>query len=274
VWRHARQLIVLTAGAAVAIVLMGSAPALAWGSGEHGEHGTPVVHTTTPTPRPYCPPTRPPVTRPPVTRPPVTRPPVTRPPVTHPPSTPPPTLAPTTLPVGGGHTAGGPTSTTKPVTTTTLPTTTTAPALTAVGAAAGPVARLDTFDTFQAFVKGLEANARAESARAAAVRAARASAARNLAVAVPAAGGQPAAVEASPEPAPDLFPHGPLFNDSPAPLLPLGASGLRSARSFVLLFGLSAVALGFLAFRARLARRHGMFGTATYDDRGDYVDFA
>ena len=66
---------------------------------------------------------------------------------------------------------------------------------------------------------------------------------------------------------------GPLFNDTPAPLLPLGASGLRSARSFVLLFGLSAVALGFLAFRARMARRHAMFGTATIDERGDYIDF-
>jgi hypothetical protein len=134
------------------------------------------------------------------------------------------------------------------------------------------VARLDSFDTFQAFVKGLEADAQAQAARAAAVRARRA--AGSLATGVPPVGGLPAAVGNVPTPAPDVFPHGPLFNDSPAPLLPLGASGLRSARSFVLLFGLSAVALGFLAFRARLARRHGMFGAAVYDERGDYVDFA
>jgi hypothetical protein len=121
-------------------------------------------------------------------------------------------------------------------------------------------------------VKGLEADARADAARAAAVRSARA--ARSLATGVHSVGGVPAAVDESPAPAPDVFPHGPLFNDSPAPLLPLGASGLRSARSFVLLFGLSAVALGFLAFRARMARRHGMFGAAVYDERGDYVDFA
>jgi hypothetical protein len=266
VWRHARQLIVLTTGAAVAIVLLGAAPARAWGSGEHGGHGTPVVHTTTPSPRPSCPPTRPPVTHPPATRPPVTRPPVTRPPVTRPPVT----LPSTTVPAGG-HTSGGP-PTTKPAVSTTTTPTTTAPAVTAVGAAAGSAARLDSFDTFQAFVKGIEANARAEAVRAAALRSARA--ARRPAAGVPGIGGLPAAVDDSPPPAPDVFPHGPLFNDSPAPLLPLGASGLRSARSFVLLFGLSAVALGFLAFRARLARRHGMFGAAVYDERGDYVDFA
>jgi hypothetical protein len=136
----------------------------------------------------------------------------------------------------------------------------------------------DDYETFQAFVKGIEANARDEAARNAVTLAAstRTRSARPVTPAGVAAGVPSGAVAggvAAAPAAPVFLPSGPLFNDTPAPLLPLGASGLRSARSFVLLFGLSAVALGFLAFRARIARRHAMSGTATFDDRGDYVDF-
>ncbi|HZP30673.1 MAG TPA: hypothetical protein VFC99_17120 [Acidimicrobiia bacterium] len=194
---------------------------------------------------------------------------MTKPPVTKPPVTPPPTTAAT-----GGHTAGG-TPPTKPTAPTTTPTT--APAASAAAAATDVALRLDTYDSFQTFVKGLAADAQREAERSAAARAAaRATASRSSADRGAGIGFVSGAVDegaASAPAAPDLFPHGPLFSDTPAPLLPLGPSGLRSARSFVLLFGLSAVALGFLAFRARIARRHGMLGVPTYDERGDYVDF-
>jgi hypothetical protein len=161
------------------------------------------------------------------------------------------------------------------VTSTTTTTTTTT---VVTSGATGSALSVDDFETFQAFVKGLEANARDQAARNAVTLAAstRARTERPVTPSGVGAGPPSGAVGggvAAAAPAPVFLPSGPLFNDTPAPLLPLGASGLRSARSFVLLFGLSAVALVFLAFRARLARRHARFGTATFDDRGDYVDF-
>jgi hypothetical protein len=131
-------------------------------------------------------------------------------------------------------------------------------------AATSTVATLDTFDSFQIFVKGLEANARREAA-ARAARAAR----RPVVLSTPVPVEAPGAVSASSPP--DLLPQGPPFRDTPSPLFPFTDSGLGSARSFVLLFGLAAVALGFLAVRARIARRHAF--AAPVDDRGDYIDF-
>ncbi len=261
--RLVRVLTALAIGAACwVIVLSGSvasATVAAWGS--HGDGDAHPAHS----PAPYCPPTtRPPTTRPyqrpPDTRPPYTRPPYTRPPVTHPPVTKPPVTKPPVTGPGSKPQSNGPPVTLPPPTVPVAVPTAGAPATTV---AATDVAPLDTFDTFQAFVKGIEANAASDRARARAAR---------VPLVVPALP-TPAPIISQLTPPPALLPPGPLFHDSPAPLLPLNASGLRTARSFVFLFGLSALALGFLAVRARLARRNHAFVSAALDEHGDYVEF-
>ena len=70
-----------------------------------------------------------------------------------------------------------------------------------------------------------------------------------------------------------VSPLGPLFDDSPVSLLPIGPAGLRSARSFVLLFALAAFVLGFLTIRARI-RRVSVPSAPPFGDGGDFVGFA
>jgi hypothetical protein len=271
--RLVRVLAALAIGAACCVVVfagsVASATVVAWGS--HGDGDAHPEHS----PAPYCPPTtrpttttrpyvrppytRPPVTHPPVTKPPVTQPPASKPPVSKPPVTKPPVTKPPVTEPGSNEQSSGP-----PVT---LPPPTVPIAVPTVGTptpavVAADVAPLDTFDTFQAFVKGIEANAARERAR-------RAASVPRAVAAIPA----PTPIISHVTPPPALLPPGPFFHDSPAPLLPLNASGLRTARSFVFLFGLSALALGFLAVRARLARRNHDFVSAAIDEHGDYVEF-
>ena len=200
---------------------------------------------------------KPPVTKPPVTKPPVTDPPVAKPLVTYPTTTTKP--KPTT------------TTTKPPATSTTTTTTTTKPKPLPVPSPSdgGGVGALEqppdigfgfAVDAPPAKVATMNVAGRSATARR--------SVPQQLEADVPDAA--PDAVVPAP---PVTFPRGPLFDDSPVSLLPFGPAGLRSARSFVLLFALAAFVLGFLTMRVRV-RRGSRPGTPPFDDGGDFVGFA